>query len=1076
MAFGPLDDQVDDLLARWEELREQGRTVFAETLCADCPELADGLARRIQALIEMDRLFSPGAPGAARESGMGLRLSATSAVRYGNLRFHADGGLGEVFTAEGDDLKRKVALKFIKRPRAADPESRRRFLFEAEVTGRLEHPGVVSVYGLGTDDRGYPCYAMRLVRGQTLQDALSTFHGAAPDGQDLQERPRVLRELLRRFISICNTVGYAHSRGILHRDLKPKNVMIGPFNETLVVDWGLAKPYGAARAAGDGEDLLVLSDGDEAIQLTAGPVGTPGYLSPEQARNEPSSPASDIYSLGATLYALLTGRPPVEGANAAEVLERTRRNEHPAARAVNPAVHPALEAVCSKAMATRPEDRYPNPLSLAADIEHWLADEPVSAWRDPLLERVRRWARRHRTMVTASVVALLVALAGLSAVLVGQSRANHTLRLSRDAERKAREMADSQTALAMEAVRDYYTGVSEDVLLKQSALTELRTKLLRRPQQFYLQLKASLESGQREEPVTLARLAAADFNLGKLTADIGSREDAIAAHLQALEIRQALLNDYPGVADFRSALAESHHHLGTLYYAVGRASDAESAWQEAARLLKALADDHPDVIRYRADLTKSQNNLGIAYHASGHMDRAESAWTEARDVLRGLAAAHPDSDEYQGTLGKTQINLGTLYGATGRPALAEAAYGDAVAILSSLAHAHPDVADYRVDRAMAQNNLAYLDYSARRFDRAESGLRAALADRETFVRDSPTVLKYQRDLASTQNTLGVLYNATKRPELAEKAWTDAMATLRALARAQPNVANFQHVLALTLMNLGVLNDATGRRGPSEAYHEEAIEILSALARQYPAVILYQSHLVTAQNNLGDLYRHISLFDQAEAVTRTALVAAESLSRNHPELSESVRCLAMSLGNLGLSLAENRPREAAEALTRAIAMLDGGRDKVPLGPAEQSLLPDYYRSRGRTLARLGTYTEAVADWNRAAELSDEQGGLRLRLDRAMELARAGERQRTATEARAIATIASDDPIVHYKLACLFARISIPDRAMQSLQQAEGCGLHDIRLFREDTALDPMRSRPDFHLLMMDVVFPADVFAR
>jgi len=130
-------------------------------------------------------------------------------------------------------------LKFVKPGRAGDPESLRRFLQEAEVTSRLEHPGVVPIYTRGTDGSGAPCYAMRFIRGATLQDALDAFHAAERPGQDRAERSLALRDLLNRLVSVCNTVAYAHSRGILHRDLKPQNIMLGPYDETLVVDWGL---------------------------------------------------------------------------------------------------------------------------------------------------------------------------------------------------------------------------------------------------------------------------------------------------------------------------------------------------------------------------------------------------------------------------------------------------------------------------------------------------------------------------------------------------------------------------------------------------------------------------------------------------------------------------------------------------------------------------------------------------------------------------------------------------------------------------------------------------------------------
>ena len=165
------------------------------------------------------------------------------------MHAHARGGIGVVSVAFDAELQREVALKQIKSESADDPDSRARFLLEAEVTGRLEHPGIVPVYGLGFDDQGRPYYAMRFVRGITLEEAIAKFHEAdAARGRDPQERTLELRQLLGRFVSVCHTMAYAHSRGVLHRDLKPANVLLGPYNETLIVDWGLAKVLGRARA------------------------------------------------------------------------------------------------------------------------------------------------------------------------------------------------------------------------------------------------------------------------------------------------------------------------------------------------------------------------------------------------------------------------------------------------------------------------------------------------------------------------------------------------------------------------------------------------------------------------------------------------------------------------------------------------------------------------------------------------------------------------------------------------------------------------------------------------------------
>ena len=289
--------------------------------------------------------------------------------------------------ARNAELNREVALKFLKPEPSRDADSRRRFLQEAEVTGRLEHPGVVPIYALGTDAAGAPCYAMRFIRGETLQDAIDAFHAAEKPGRDPSERSLALRELLNRFVSICNTMAYAHSRGILHRDLKPRNVMLGKYDETLVVDWGLAKPFERDEAARSvGEETLTPSSGSGesgSDTPTVGVVGTPAYMSPEQAeaRWDLVGPASDLFGLGAILYAILTGQAPYRGRKVGEILEKVKRCEFPAPRQIKPGVPRALEAICLKAMARRPEDRYATALDLAADVRRWLADEPVPAYR-----------------------------------------------------------------------------------------------------------------------------------------------------------------------------------------------------------------------------------------------------------------------------------------------------------------------------------------------------------------------------------------------------------------------------------------------------------------------------------------------------------------------------------------------------------------------------------------------------------------------------------------------------------------------------------------------------------------------
>jgi serine/threonine protein kinase len=247
-----------DLLLRWEERRQSGEPVSAEELCADCPELLGELRRHIDQFRALeaprredstgdssDTDFSTALQEDSSQNGTSKEVPDSAAARYRRLRFHARGGLGEVFVARDEELRRDVALKEMQSRFAHDPGSRAQFVAEAEITGNLEHPGIVPVYGLGHYGDGRPYYAMRFIRGESLKEAIDTFHRADDTpGRDPGERTVALRRLLQRFLDICDAVAYAHSRRVLHRDLKPGNVMLGKYGETLVVDWGLAKPLG----------------------------------------------------------------------------------------------------------------------------------------------------------------------------------------------------------------------------------------------------------------------------------------------------------------------------------------------------------------------------------------------------------------------------------------------------------------------------------------------------------------------------------------------------------------------------------------------------------------------------------------------------------------------------------------------------------------------------------------------------------------------------------------------------------------------------------------------------------------
>lgn len=356
--------------------------------------------------------------------------------RYRVLRPLAVGGVGLVALADDVQLHRQVALKEIQRRMAHDPISRERFVQEAEITGQLEHPGVVPVYSLGTHLDGRPFYTMRYVQGETLYAAIQRFHN--PTAQRLPAQRRLeFRKLLNHFIAVCEVIAYAHARGVLHRDIKPANVLLGKFGETLVVDWGLAKklrPPAAMPAAASTDTLSASAQHAPTVTMMGQVVGTPAYMSPEQAAGQIDliDTASDIYSLGATLYELLTGRAPFVTMSA-DVFVRIQRGDFPAPSALRRDVPAALNAICKKALALYPAARYADAQELVRDIERWLADEPVDIYPETIRERLARWGRSHKAAVAEWTALAVTALLALSINLFAMHQERGELRQAQDA-------------------------------------------------------------------------------------------------------------------------------------------------------------------------------------------------------------------------------------------------------------------------------------------------------------------------------------------------------------------------------------------------------------------------------------------------------------------------------------------------------------------------------------------------------------------------------------------------------------------------------------------------------------------
>jgi eukaryotic-like serine/threonine-protein kinase len=895
-------------------------------------------------------------------------------LRFRILRPHAQGGLGAVFVALDGELNREVALKQILEKHADDPVSRGRFLLEAEITGGLEHPGVVPVYGLGTYSDGRPYYAMRLIEGETLKEAIDRFHAGKSKTGGTGPRLLELRKLLRRFTDVCNAMEYAHSRGVLHRDIKPRNIIVGRHGETLVVDWGLAKATGKSDPSTAERTLLPSSASGSSETLPGSALGTPAYMSPEQAegRLERLGPRSDVYSLGATLYCLLTGQPPFAG-DVADVIRAVQRGEFTRPRQLDSSIDPALETICLTAMAQRSEDRYSSCRALADDLDRWMADEPVSAWREPFSRRARRWSRRNRTAVTALGVAVVAGVAGLVALAGVQAQANSSLRAANTQVKRANTELAAEKArvqerydLAMEAIETFHTGVSEDFLLKEAKFKDLRDRLLKAASDFYGKLGALLKN--RSDRASRKAMLQANFELAELTDKVGKPDDALAAHRQVLAAREALAAETQADPAITAEVGRSLTAVAFLLDTTGRTGESEAMYRKAEALLLTLAPKIAEGAAARAVLAKCRSNLGWLLHNTGRNDEALSVFRLARADQEALAAGAGATAESRRQLADTINRVAILLKTTGNSSEAEADYRKALTIFQKLADDNPAVTDFRGSLARSHNNLGVLLSEMGKSAEAVAEFRTALAQDQKLADDNPAVTEFRNSLARSHSNLGTLLSPMGSSSEAAAELRAALSLQQKLADDNPAVTDFRKSLARSRNNLANLLSDMGKSSEAAAEHREALAIREKLAQDNPAVTEFCSDLAQSHYNLGLLLWRTGKRSEAEAESQKALTIRQKLADDHPAVTEFRDQLAASHFYRAWVFKQTGKAKEAEAEFRtALAIRQKLADDDPAVSEFRRQLALTHKNLGILLADTGNLAEAESEQEKALSI-------------------------------------------------------------------------------------------------------------
>jgi serine/threonine-protein kinase len=765
-----------------------------------------------------------------------LGTLTSAGTRFQILRPHARGGLGEIFVAHDCELNREVALKGIQDQLADDPHYRARFEFEAEVTGGLEHPGVVPIYGLGHTPTGRPFYAMRLVKGKSLREVIGAFHEAeSRPGRDPASSALELRELLGRFIDVCDAVGYAHSRGVIHRDLKPGNIMVGRYGETLVVDWGTAKAAGRRDIVSDVDEatLRPLSGWATPPTMDGATIGTPAYMSPEQAagRIAELGASSDVYSLGATLYCLLAGRAPFEGPDPVDILPKVEAGKWPRPRQMNSRIPIALEAICLKAMAMEPANRYASARALGEDVARWLADQPVLAYPEPFPTRAMRWVRRHKPWVAAAAGLVLLATAGL-------------------------------------AVHDWQIGKEKDKTAEQLSMTR---KGLRDLLQVAGEELADIRS---TEPL---RQKLAEMVLGQY---------------------QDLEKKYPRDGDIRLEKAHVYRVISGIERLTGQFAKSDEACNQAVRLLAVLSEADPGRLEYHRWLAEALLERGSLYHANGMTSKAKEYFNAAIARTQFLLVG-PMPIGYRRARGSALINLSEILVQEKRLTESRTRAGEAVELLKPIGVGPQTSKQASRDRwllcqALVARGVASLeagDFTIALDDLAE----AEQVAKQVAKKEDPFYDDMVFQLACIDHHRGKLGQRTM-PPLYDPALAleRALQALTGLASKYERTPYYKRELAATLTTRAALRLSHRRLNDAQADCQAAIGLLERLieeqkrlAPENPRYLSLlgqaselQGRILTAQGRLAEgrklrekgaaALRHALELDEARALDQQLL--------------------------------------------------------------------------------------------------------------------------------------------------------------------------------------------------------------